>query len=150
MPELMHMTGDWSSYEERIYGCFCATLVDDAPFFRGKRIVCQYDPATREKHHCFWHCISEGEIEADRTPDLRRCERIGWISWMIINSGACDEIIIIRQKRGRNDRVVLLHIMEKFAVVLNEGRNWCALVTAFCPHQRKVDKLLKEYAAQKD
>jgi hypothetical protein len=150
LPELMRMDGEWDSYEERIYDCFCSTLVDNAPYFRAKRVSCQYDPSSKGKHHCFWHCISEGDVEEDRTPDLRRCERVGWIAWMIENSDTCEEVCVIHQKRGRNDRVVILHKEERFAVVLNEGRRNCALVTAFCVAGRRFEKLIQEYEAQKD
>lgn len=30
------------------------------------------------KEATFWHMIQEGRIEEDRTPDIRRCERIRW------------------------------------------------------------------------
>lgn len=41
--------------------------------------------ATNGKHFGFWRVISDGELEDDRLPDLRRCERITWIAYLIAN-----------------------------------------------------------------
>jgi hypothetical protein len=69
---------------------------------------------------------------------------------MINNADTCDKIIRIRQKRGRNKRVVLLHTTENYAVVLTSGKKWCGLVTSFCPGPRKVKRLMAEFEAQNE
>jgi hypothetical protein len=150
LPALIPLQGEWEAYEERLYDCFCTTLVDNAPFFQGKRISCQFEPASKDKHFCFWHCISEGEIEEARNIDPRRCERIAWIAWMIENAGTDENVVFWRNKRGRNVRIVILHKVERFVTILNEARHTCALVTAYCPSERRMDKLLAEYETQKD
>ena len=32
----------------------------------------------REMGQTFWHMISLGKVESERTPELRRCERVSW------------------------------------------------------------------------
>jgi hypothetical protein len=149
IPAMIPFQGEWEPFEEQIYDSFCSTLVENAPFFRGRRVVCRYEPAVKNKHDCFWHCISEGPVEADRTIDLARAQRISWIAWMIENADSSDDIVVIDQKRGRNDRVVILHKVEKYAVVLGIARNVCPLITTFCPRDRKFERLLEEYEDQK-
>jgi hypothetical protein len=70
--------GDWTHYLEAIYALFKANFVDSKPLFRGIRLGLKRYPLTYNKEATFWHFIQEGQFEAERTPDLRRCERIGW------------------------------------------------------------------------
>ena len=39
-----------------------------------------------EKPFTYWHLISEGEVEWDRKPDIRRCERIAWARDILNNA----------------------------------------------------------------
>ncbi|MNH30689.1 hypothetical protein D3C79_909980 [compost metagenome] len=43
-----------------------------------KRLGLKRHPVIQGKEATFWHMISEGNDEAERLPDLRRCERIRW------------------------------------------------------------------------
>ncbi len=68
--------GDFSRYLEAIYRIFCADFVESKPVFAGKRLGLKRHPVIQGKKLRFWHMISEGNDEAERLPDLRRCERI--------------------------------------------------------------------------
>jgi hypothetical protein len=80
LPDLFLFTGDWQCYEDKLYQIYLDEIVNAGLSFNGLPIRCQYRPESKNKHFGFWHLISEGEIETDRTPDLRRCERIHWIA----------------------------------------------------------------------
>ena len=82
-PDLVVYSGDWDPYQEEIYRLYCETLRDGGLTFRGVRVMLQRRPEYKGKPSSFWHLISEGEKEEERTPDLRRCERITWIAWVI-------------------------------------------------------------------
>lgn len=70
--------GDWKVYEETIYTCFKADFITSQPNWHGKRVGLKRHPLSAGKEATFWHFISEGEHEADRLMDIRRCERIRW------------------------------------------------------------------------
>ena len=70
--------GDWKSYEEVLYGWFTADFLKSQPRWPGKRVGLKRHPMSQDKEATFWHFISEGETEADRLMDMRRCERIRW------------------------------------------------------------------------
>lgn len=83
LPDLFLFNGDWENYENALYQIYLDDIVNAQLQFRGLSISCQYRPESKNKHFGFWHVISEGEIEDDRTPDFRRCERIRWIAYLI-------------------------------------------------------------------
>ena len=104
-------------------------------------------PPSKGKHFSFWHVISEAPSrenrdEADRIPDLRRCERIRWISWVIEQASAgAPGFSWWRNSRSGDRRVVIWAEEVDFAVVLAERRGYFVLKTAFAgirPHQREV------------
>ena len=45
--------------------------------------------------------ISEGHVEDDRIPDIRRCERLPLVLWIIENADAVANIDIREQARRR-------------------------------------------------
>lgn len=70
--------GDWTEYLEKLHRQFSADFVVSKPSWRGKEVRLKRHPEYAGKSATFWHMISEGKTEADRTPDMRRCERIAW------------------------------------------------------------------------
>ena len=87
-PALILFRGEWAHYENLVYQAFIDSFVKPDTRFQGWRVSAQYRPETRGKGFSFWHTISEApdkknRNEDDRIPDLRRCERIRWIRWVI-------------------------------------------------------------------
>lgn len=70
--------GDWMRYLEQIHARFKVDFLDSLPAWPGKRVGVKRHPEYDSKSATFWHMISEGAVENERTPDLRRCERIAW------------------------------------------------------------------------
>ncbi len=140
LPDLLPFTGDWLSYEDDLYRTYLTRIVNANLSFNGLPIKCQYRPPSKNKHFGFWHVISEGDIEDDRLPDLRRCERIGWIAYLIADVGTDTEISWWENKRGSNTHVVIWHERENFAVILARRSNFYLLKSAYCveSHRRKA------------
>ena len=92
-PDLLPFSGDWASYENRLYEIYLDTVVPAGLSFQGAPIRAQFRPETRGKGFSFWHLISEApdksnRNEDDRIPDLTRCERIRWVAWCSNNPPA--------------------------------------------------------------
>src|SRR5690625_5054274 len=83
---LSNHQGNWNNYFQVIYEIFHRDFVTSKPTFRGVRLGLKRHPEYDGKPATFWHMISEGSVEAERTPDLRRCERIAWPRPVIENS----------------------------------------------------------------
>jgi len=143
-PELITLQSDWATYEEIIYTAFLDSFVRPVVKFQGLRVSAQFRPETRGKGFSFWHTISkspdkDNHNEEDRIPDLRCCERILWIRWVIDNAGK-DGFPWWENRRKRNTNVVIWAHQHDFVVVLGKRRNYFVLKTAYTglqPHRRR-------------
>ncbi len=75
---LVDSAGDWKAYENVLYEWFTADFLQSKPAWPGKRVGIKRHPVIQGKEATFWHFISEGSTEADRLPDMARCQRIRW------------------------------------------------------------------------
>jgi hypothetical protein len=139
-------SGRWDAYEAAVYAVFKADFIDHTARFRGMRIGLRRHPMYNNREWAFWHVIQQGNVEADRTPDLRRCERIRWIRAIIEHVE--DDRVAVWENERRGDRRILLWLeAEDFLVVLavrNQG--YAMLITAYPTnrdHTRR--KLRREY-----
>lgn len=134
-PKLLLFHGDWPPYEDSVYEAFLGSFVRPGVTFRGIKVSAQFRPDTRGKGFSFWHTISEAASpdnrnEDDRVPDIRRCERILWIRWIIENAGN-DGFLWWENERKGNTHVVIWAVHHDFAVVLAKRKNYYVLKTAY-------------------
>ncbi len=140
--------GDWSRYLEGVYECFKNDFKARVVTFRGLPIRTRYHPSYQNRDYSFWHLIQEGQLEEERTPDLRRCERIAWIRAVIEHSN--DPTVRVWENERFGERRALLWLEEEFLVVLGDRRKYWLLLTAYTTeHQHRRNKLRKEYEAWK-
>lgn len=125
----------WDPYIEVLYQYFKVDFIDNQPHLLDQTVGLKHFPADQQKHPTFWHIISEGPLEEDRTPDLKRCERIRWPSPIIEHQPA----EVIRCWEEGND--ILLWLTEDdYLIVLGKRNGYIILRTAYCvnyPHRRR-------------
>src|SRR5687768_6812252 len=95
-PPLVQFDGSldgWGAYVEALYGIFTTTLCHRRLVFAGERVTVPRYPEADGKHDCFWHVTTGGSPPADRLPDLRRCERVAWIAWILQRAGTDTRIL---------------------------------------------------------
>lgn len=129
---------------EVLYQHFTNDFLRSKPVFAGKEWRMKRHPMLRGKEATFWHIISEGPVEEDRLPDLRRCERIRWPR-ALIDACDTDRVCVWKQKRGREIRIALAPATFDYVVILAERGPAVLLWTAFpveFGHQRR------KYAAE--
>ena len=157
-PELVKFEafgGDWNAYEAELYRIFREEIARGGLRFRGQRVRCRRIPETDRRWFTFWHLVQEGRAEEDRTPDLRRCERIRWVRWVIENAESHPEIYEWRNER-RGKINALLWYREEYLVVIAQRRNYWLLKTAYCTERRRRIAVLRRerdaylMAARKD
>jgi hypothetical protein len=156
LPEIITLEnsgGDWSKYLSLIYKVFLDSIVYANLEFLGKPLRSPWHPPYDGKHYSFWHIISrtdENPGEEHRIPDLRRCERILWIGWIITRAKNDLDTIWCWQnqrtgKRGPNIHTVLYLHSHRFLIILREKPDCYQLVTAYPIEQEHTHgKLLKE------
>ena len=149
LPELMPLQGDWNAYVEEVFSVFEADFINPRALFRNQEVRLRWMPVYKGKPSAFWHLIQEGQIEDERTPDLRRCERIAWIRAIIDNANdpKVKQWENDRPGSGGVQRQVLLWLAEQdFLVVLGKREGYYLLKTAYQTSRGKTrEKLLKEY-----
>lgn len=126
--------GDWAAYETELHRIFITDFVNGDAQYTGLRIGCRRHPETDGKWASFWHLVQEGPVEDDRLPDLRRCERIRWVRWVIENAVAHAEIDVWQNTRGTETNT-LMWFREEYLVVLGQRQGYWLLRTAYCTDQ---------------
>lgn len=137
--------GDWTAYLAAIYAFFTKDFVEDRPSFRGERLALKRHPVILGKEATFWHLISEGRDESERTPDFRRCERIRWPR-PIVEAAQRPTLKVWRNERRGEERICLWAESDEYLVVLARRKGYLLLWTAYAvtePHQKR--KLEREF-----
>lgn len=143
--------GDWNAYVEALYTYFRQDFLNTRPSLQGTRIGVKRRPIEKGKEATFWHLISEGKTEADRLPDMRRCERIRWPRPMIEGAPSRRSLRLWRQQRPGGLRIAIALEDFSYVVILAQRRNYLLLWTAFCvEEERRKTRLKKEYDASQN
>ncbi|MBS0655438.1 MAG: hypothetical protein JSR46_06665 [Verrucomicrobia bacterium] len=141
--------GHWDTYIETVYAYFHNDFVENAPSFQQRRICVRYHPHYQEKGATFWHLVSEGKIESERTPDLRRCERIRWPKPMIQHANSIEVPVweTIRPWKGQMQRRINFSLDSfSYIIVIAETNRGFDLVTSFfVKEMHRREKFRKEY-----
>lgn len=135
--------GKWDAYVEALYGVFRRDFIESQPEFRARPVYCQSRPIHDGKEAGFWHCIQQGRPGEERTPNFRRCERIGWPR-AIIEHADDPSVVSWSLRKGGDDRTYLWY-REEYLVALGDRRRRWQLITAFPTDRRHTrEKLRKE------
>ena len=138
--------GDWKRYVELVYGFFRTDFIASSPTHDGRRCACKRYPLIQGKEGTFWHLISEGGVEDDRLPDLRRCERIRWPRPMVERSPETGVVSWHSSRPGDKKRIVIALADFSYVVVLADRGKYLLLWTAYCVEQEhRRAKLRREY-----
>lgn len=141
-PALLPFNGDWTTYETELYAIFLAEIAQGGLIFRGERVSCRRLPETEGKWASFWHLIQEGKVEDDRLPDLRRCERLRWVKYVIENWNGDPDIQWWENTR-RSEINVLLWYREEYLVILSKRDGYWLLKSAYETSQPHRIRTLK-------
>ena len=144
--------GDWEAYLADLYRYFQRDFVRDKPVFNGTRLGLKKHPIIQNKEATFWHFISEGEVEDERLPNFRRCERIRWPRAIIDHaplSGESNGIKVWKSKRKNENRISIWFEAENYFVVLAERKGyllpWTAYLIEYSNQKRKKQKEYDNY-----
>lgn len=145
--ELNEFNGNVEDYFSAVYTIFESHFIKSQPSFQGTRVSAQKIPLVDGIHRTFYHMTHEGNIENDRKPDFRRMERIRFPKFCI---EACpnSNLLVWKNKRKRDDRILIFNEEEGYLIVLTERKGYNLLWTTYYieyNHERR--KKIKEYEA---
>jgi len=136
---------DWDRYSEALYAAFCEDFKNRPISFRGRPLGLKRHPLMAGKEATFWHFITEGKFEAERIPDIRRCERIGWPR-PIIEQADDPAVKVWENERSGERRTCLWLEEEDYLVVLAVRQGYLLPWTAYLVTQEhRKRKLMREY-----
>ncbi|VTR43603.1 hypothetical protein [Sphingobacterium thalpophilum] len=149
-PELIYFDeydGNFPSYFDAIYSVFHCDFIQAQPLYEGLKVSVRKYPEVEGMHRTFYHITHEGEDEANRQPDFRRMERIRFPKFVIENFEH-DEILIWKNIRGKDERIVLFNEAQNYIVILTDRKEYYMFITAYyIETEHRKRKLLKEYEA---
>ncbi|MDX8274098.1 hypothetical protein [Acinetobacter pittii] len=147
--------GIWQEFLDAVHTQFEQDFIVSKPTWPNKRVALKRHPETAQKSATFWHMISEGKVETERTPDISRCERIAWPRPMMDNFKEISHslhntrVIWWKEKRGTEDRYILALSDFSYVVVIADRGEFVLPWTAYCVgynnQKRKYEKKWKEY-----
>lgn len=142
--------GNFKNYFQAVYKIFESGFIKQQPNYEGQIVKVRKYPLVDGIHKTFYHITHEGEDENNRTPDIRRMERIRFPKFVIDNNEH-QHILIWKNKRGRDERIVLFNEEENYIVILTERSDSFLFITAYCIEtEHRKRKLMKEYEAYKN
>ena len=92
LPELIYLEdykGNYQLFIDAVYAVFERDFITHKATFGSHQLKMKYHPAFQERAYTFYHMTHEGDIETDRTPDLRRCERMPWARRAFVDGLLC-------------------------------------------------------------
>ncbi|GHT43555.1 hypothetical protein FACS189438_0990 [Bacteroidia bacterium] len=147
--ELFQYDGNFELYNNAVYEIFKNDFVLNKPVYEGKKLRLKARPYMEGKEYTYYHFTHSGDDESERTPDLRRMERIGFPKPMI-DASRSDKLKTWRNRRGTKDRILILHEEEKYLVVLEDRKDYILPWTAYLiEHESRLKRLVKEYEEYK-
>lgn len=143
--------GNMNSYKEALYNIFKRDFIDNEVFFRGKRVDIIHEKLFENKERSFWHIISEGEEDFNRTPISWRSEVLPWVKPLIIEDGNCEEYKVWKKycDRTKKYRYYIWCTALNFLVILEDRNTHFKLISAYPVHEYKIKYYNKEYSKYK-
>lgn len=138
---------EWDLYFSKVKEVFERDFGTMRPDFRGKRMGLKRQPEIGGMSATFWHFVSEGRGEDDRTPDFRRCERIAWPMAILKAADLPDRVWVWEEQDPRRGTKILLALLDfSYLVVVDDRGDYMLPWTAY-PVERKHsrEKLAKRY-----
>lgn len=141
--------GNWKKYLAALYIVYQNDFVNSRPKFQGDTLAVKRHPVVEGKEATFWHLIQEGDVEKDRIPNFRRCERIQWPRPIIEHADESD-IKIWENRRQGETRICIWLENRDYLVILAKRNTYTLFWTAYpVTREHTKRKLQKEYDAFK-
>jgi len=149
LPELIYLSdysGNYQSYIDAVYAIFERDLLKSCPKFGSNKLSLKHNPLFQQRSYTFYHLTHKGKNESERTPDFRRCERIGWVK-PAIEKVEVWQLKFWEQSRNGKSRICIQLSVEDdvdYFVILDVRVNcviiWTAFVAEYEHEKRKKEK----------
>ena len=145
LPELITFNpskNNIDEYIEGIYQIFVEEFINKGIYFKGERLKLKKIPMKNNKEATFYHMISEGEDENNRTIDLERCARIKWPRAILASDHK--DLKIWTNKRKNKNNILVWYEEQKYLIVIRVNLNKKLFWTAYPVNRKHTEKKLKK------
>ncbi len=145
--------GDYHAFINAVYAKFERDFIRHGAKFGHYSIKLKFHPLFQERAYTFYHMTHKGEIETEREPDLRRCERIPWARPTIENVETYGLRFWEQERNGKHRICIWLNVDngDNYFVILEVRKSFVLLWTAFyAEYSHQLRKKEKEYKLWKD
>lgn len=70
--------GNYSTYIDAVYSVFEKDFIRRKAYFGSWPLQMKVHPEFQDRAYTFYHMTHKGNVENERVPDFRRCERMPW------------------------------------------------------------------------
>ena len=139
--------GDLNAYKEALYRIFVRDFLSIELLYNGKKVDVIHEKLYENKERSFWHIISEGDVDVNRTPISWRAEALPWAKPLIEEDGCCIHYRcwIKYHDRTKRNRHYIWCTAINYMVILEDRDTYYKLITAYPVLQYKIKKYTKEY-----
>ncbi len=144
-----------TQYIDKVYQVFKHDFIDNKPHVEDLVFKLKFNPMYQDKAYTFYHMTHEGHDEANRTPDLRRCERMPWCKPGIEKAEIFSLKFWEEERKGKNRICIWLEVNDietenrwnnNYFIVLDVRDKFVLPWTAFCAdYHHQIIKKQKEY-----
>lgn len=138
---------DLEAYKERLYQIFKRDFIDNEVIFEGKRVDIIHQKFFENKERSFWHIISSGEEDANRTIDASRCASLPYAKSLIVEDGSCTKYKkwVKYHDKTKRDRYYIWCTEVNYMVILEDRGKYYKLITAYNVEEYNVRRYEKDY-----
>jgi hypothetical protein len=145
--------GNYTQFIDAVYEVFERDFIKHRPVFGGFKLGLKYHPAFQERAYTFYHMTHKGDIESERTPDLRRCECMPWGRPTIENVNKYSLKFWEQRRKGKHRICIWLETEDDvdYFFVLDVRKTfllpWTAFVAEYKNETRKKEREYQEWLA---
>ncbi len=156
LPDLITLAdynGRWEDYVEVLFEIFEDDFVDTQVTLNGEPIELLKGKPYEGKDYGFWYLTHDHpggrEAEAEWVPNLRRCERLGWIAPLIkAHEAKLVGVLNWYSYRGEEERLVIALNDFSYVVVLGHlETSWLLITHYFVEKDHRRRKLQRDHDA---
>ena len=143
---------EWIEYSYYLYSIFEHDFIKTNPKLDKKKVQVRKYPMYNNKYEAYFHltCKDYKIGTGERSPDLKRCERIRWPK-AFINNFFDRDLLVWKMPYKSVFGIILMSKSKRHIVILEERNDYYLLITAFYyDHQHSYIKKLKEYDKNRD
>ena len=150
LPALATYPGDNAQYIADLYSIFERDFIHNRASFGSHPLALKHFPPVDGYPHVFYHMVTCGADEQNRTLDLPRCERLPWARPTVENVETWNLRCWEQNRRGKSRVCIALEVDngDHYYMILDVRKTYVLLWTAYYanyPHE--VAKKNREYQA---